>query len=219
MRSVINKYDFFIFDCDGVILNSNKLKSEAFSESLFDEPFSLVSEFVEYHKKNGGISRYEKFRYYFEEMKNSTHPKEEAIVAIERFSLIVKKGLLECDFVPGILKFLKNVKDTNKISFVVSGSDEEELKEVFFQREIQHYFVRILGSPASKYENTNIVYELMDINRKGVFFGDSKSDFIAAKQYGMDFIFVKELSEWKDGEKINIKEGNLIINNFTDLIL
>ena len=60
----IAKYDFYIFDCDGVILDSNNLKSRAYAEALTAEPLELVLEFVEYHKENGGISRYEKFKYY-----------------------------------------------------------------------------------------------------------------------------------------------------------
>ena len=66
----IAKYDFFIFDCDGVILNSNNLKSKTFAEALAGEPPDLVAEFVEYHKNNGGISRYKKFWYYYKTMKN-----------------------------------------------------------------------------------------------------------------------------------------------------
>ena len=31
------KYDFFIFDCDGVILNSNSIKTEAFRKTLMNE--------------------------------------------------------------------------------------------------------------------------------------------------------------------------------------
>ena len=58
----LQEYEYFFFDCDGVILDSNKLKSSAFAESLVDEPSSLIANFIEYHKKNGGISRYEKFR-------------------------------------------------------------------------------------------------------------------------------------------------------------
>ena len=41
-----SKYDFLIFDCDGVILESNELKSSAFADSLPDEPSDLVQEFV-----------------------------------------------------------------------------------------------------------------------------------------------------------------------------
>ena len=41
----------FIFDCDGVILNSNEIKSNAFAQSLKDEPTDLVDAFIEYHKQ------------------------------------------------------------------------------------------------------------------------------------------------------------------------
>ena len=42
----INEYDIFIFDCDGVILESNKLKSNAFAEALSNQPSNLVTEFI-----------------------------------------------------------------------------------------------------------------------------------------------------------------------------
>ena len=58
-------YDYLIFDCDGVILDSNRLKSKAFAYALPGEPIQLVQAFVDYHQKRGGISRYEKFSHYF----------------------------------------------------------------------------------------------------------------------------------------------------------
>jgi len=58
------KYDYLIFDCDGVILDSNRLKSQAFADALLDEPPERIKAFVRYHKQHGGISRYEKFRYF-----------------------------------------------------------------------------------------------------------------------------------------------------------
>ena len=58
----IDDYDVFIFDCDGVILDSNILKSEAFEHALTLEDKSDVERLIQYHKDNGGISRYEKFR-------------------------------------------------------------------------------------------------------------------------------------------------------------
>ena len=62
------KYKTIIFDCDGVILNSNKLKTEAFKETLSNYKKELVDEFISYHESNGGISRYEKIRYFVEEL-------------------------------------------------------------------------------------------------------------------------------------------------------
>ena len=61
----LQDYDIFIFDCDGVILDSNKLKSDAFRQALEYEPEEMVEELVRYHKLNGGISRYEKFNYFY----------------------------------------------------------------------------------------------------------------------------------------------------------
>ena len=87
----VDEYDIFIFDCDGVILDSNKLKSNAFAESLPNEPPDLVAEFVEYHKKNGGISRYEKFRYYYKNMKKQIEAEAEIDKALNTFAIIVRE--------------------------------------------------------------------------------------------------------------------------------
>ena len=100
-------YDCLIFDCDGVILDSNLLKSRAFSDALPDEQPELVKLFVDYHKQHGGISRYEKFKYYFTVIQNCTDAEKKIKEALLRFALIVKKGLLTCEYVPGVHEFLK----------------------------------------------------------------------------------------------------------------
>ena len=64
-----SQYKQVIFDCDGVILNSNDIKSNAFARSLIDEDKGLVKQFIEYHKKNGGVSRFKKFEYFFKNIK------------------------------------------------------------------------------------------------------------------------------------------------------
>ena len=50
----ISAYQIAVFDCDGVILDSNQIKSEAFAYALPDDPPELVKNFVQYHKENGG---------------------------------------------------------------------------------------------------------------------------------------------------------------------
>ena len=47
----LSKYKSIIFDCDGVILNSNSVKTQAFyliAKSFGDE---IADSFIEYHKK------------------------------------------------------------------------------------------------------------------------------------------------------------------------
>ena len=64
-RKSLQIYDFLIFDCDEVILNSNSIKSEAFRYSLTGYPTDAVDELMDFHHQNGGISRYVKFEYFF----------------------------------------------------------------------------------------------------------------------------------------------------------
>ncbi|NJM23241.1 MAG: hypothetical protein HC907_33605 [Richelia sp. SM1_7_0] len=56
-----------IFDCDGVIFDSNALKTAAFREVLAAYPQEVVDKFIVYHQKTGGISRYVKLRAFFTE--------------------------------------------------------------------------------------------------------------------------------------------------------
>jgi len=204
------RYDYIIFDCDGVILDSNRLKSRAYSNALLGEPTELVDAFVDYHKKNGGISRYEKFHYYFRDMKNSPNAEKETHVALGRYSTIVKKYLLECDYVPGVLEFIHQANSLGISLFVVSGSDEKELIDIFRQRCILDLFERVYGSPVNKNDNTAKVLKRIGIQKKGIFFGDSKSDYDAASKYTLDFVFVSGISDWYEGSKFSEN----IIRNF-----
>jgi len=211
------KYDFVIFDCDGVILDSNSLKTYAFVDSLPKEPNKYVKQLINYHKKNGGISRYKKFKYYFETIKKSKNSEKEIDLAIKRFASIVKKGLIKSSFIPGVLSYIKKL-NTNKLQlYVVSGSDEKELKEVFDHIGILKLFNNIFGSPTDKFNNTRKVTKKTGKNKKGIFFGDSKSDYQAAIKNNIEFIFVKGKSEWKEGYKIMKEKKIQIINNFQGL--
>jgi len=209
-------YDYFVFDCDGVILDSNRLKSQAFASALPGEPAKLVQTFVEFHQHHGGISRYEKFRHYFQELKKSQDDKEEIRIALKRFAATVKKGMIECDYVPGVLEFMNLAKLRGISLFVVSGSDEDELKEVFRHRNILNLFNQVYGSPTNKNENAGKVIEIMGLQKNGCFFGDSKSDYVASKRYKINFIFVKDYTDWKDGSK-TVGEKNKIAN-FLELL-
>ena len=59
-------YKNLIFDCDGIIFNSNKIKTEAFKEVVSHYGNEAAKELVKFHVMNGGISRYKKFNYFFE---------------------------------------------------------------------------------------------------------------------------------------------------------
>ena len=202
----LSLYDYAVFDCDGVILDSNRLKTEAFARALEGDSEKYVDKMIAYHKANGGVSRYKKFRYYFQEINPHEDVEKNAKEAITRFAEIVQKGLIKCNHIPGVLDFINDVKKKGLSLFVVSGSDGEELREVFNKRKIDSLFSAIYGSPPTKTENMKKVKSQVGAQTKGIFFGDSRSDMEAAEGFGLDFIFVSGASEWSEGVSLaNIK--------------
>tara|TARA_Y100000590_G_C15742309_1_gene1020710 strand:- start:1408 stop:2073 length:666 start_codon:yes stop_codon:yes gene_type:complete len=209
-------YDYVVFDCDGVILDSNWLKTDTFITTLEDEPEECIDKMIAYHKANGGISRYKKFRHYFEEINPHEDFEKNTKVAISRFAEIVQKKLIECNLIPGVLDFINYVNKKGLPLFVVSGSEGEELRKVFNKRKIDSLFSAIYGSPSTKIQNMKKVISQVGLRKKGIFFGDSKSDLDAAEQFGLDFIFVKGVSEWREGSRLTRIKGFLTIKDFKE---
>ena len=61
----VSQYATCVFDCDGVVLDSNQIKTQAFYNATQSYGHEFADQLVNYHLKNGGVSRYEKFEYFF----------------------------------------------------------------------------------------------------------------------------------------------------------
>lgn len=207
------KYKTILFDCDGVILDSNKIKSEAFFEVVKKYGEENALKLVEYNKENGGISRFEKINYFFQEILKVHVDSEVLQETVSSFGEIVKEKLLKSNLTDGFQEFIENLpQDTIKI--VVSGGLETELKEIFFYKGLVKYFDGIYGSPIAK----NLIVENLIMNNQiepsFLLIGDSRIDYEVAKRYDMDFLFISKYTEFNDWE--NYFEGKKIftIPNF-----
>ena len=81
-----------IFDFDGVIINSHKIKSAAFFKifKIYGENVGLSA--LNYHIKNIGKSRYQKFRFIYEKFLRKKFTKKELIKidkAFEEFTVVL----------------------------------------------------------------------------------------------------------------------------------
>jgi len=209
----IKNYKNYIFDCDGVILRSNKIKTEAFIHAFSDFSKNDVEKLIKYHKLNGGISRYQKIKYFFEKILKKKTNSSEIKKYLQRYGDYSYRELQNCELIKGVLNFIKFLYKNNNNLFVVSGSDEEELKKIFLFKNLSIYFNAIYGSPASKYDLLKKNLHYIDINQT-IFFGDSKLDFEVASYYKIDFIYVEEDSEWVLDKRF---QGLNTINNFNNL--
>ncbi|MCT4616232.1 MAG: HAD hydrolase-like protein [Marinifilaceae bacterium] len=210
----IREYKNIVLDCDGVILDSNEIKTKAFYEIAAEYSENIAKQFVEYHKKAGGVSRFKKIRMLFEELLE--RPDEDLIQkAIEKYSTIVKRNLIACNYVDGFEEFIENCPKSTKL-FVASGGFEDELKEVFKQRGIDHKFEKICGSPRDKYQ----IIDNLKLSRKEkiLFVGDSKLDYEVANHYNFDFIFLYGYTEFGDCFRFFRDKQVIIRKNWAELL-
>jgi len=176
-----------IFDLDGVIIESAEIKTKAF-ELLFADYHDKVPEIIAYHKKNAGLSRYLKFRHFYEKILRQELSSQKEAELGERFSQIVLKQILKTPFVPGAIEFLNRNKDRYYF-FVASGTPEEELRNIIAYRQLSHFFWEIHGTPKQKAEIIEDILDRYSFERKeGVFVGDAQSDRAAAEKVGIFFI-------------------------------
>lgn len=213
----ISRFSRVIFDCDGVILDSNNLKSDAFGDVAAEHSQELAASFVEYHRRNGGVSRYVKFEHFFRDMLGHASPEVQARRAVERYAGIVEEKLLKCDLISGVVPLLEKLLSLNVPCAINSGGDEEELKRVFGRRGLAVFFCHILGSPTSKAANMRRLADSGFLSGSCIFFGDSRSDWDAAKAGGCEFAYVSGVSEWKDGPSLAAQHEFPIIENFNQV--
>lgn len=191
----IANYQTFIFDCDGVVLNSNKVKTEAFYQAALPYGEAAAQQLVNYHVERGGISRYKKFEWFVEQLcKEQKGPTLAQL--LETYAIEVRNGLLSCEIAQGLAELRSRTQDANWL--IVSGGDQQELRDVFTARGIAHLFDGgIFGSPDTK--DTILAREKAsgNIRETAVFLGDSRYDHVAASNAQLDFIFLHQWSEFE----------------------
>lgn len=184
------KKEVLFWDFDGVILNSNDIRREGFQRVLKDYPASEVAELLAYHDRNGGLSRYVKFSYFFEEIRGEEKLTDERLAELTRkFSEIMIAQLGD----PALLinetvAFIRQNYDRYTFH-IVSGSDGKELNAICDTLDLSRYFLSINGSPTPKIELVRtIVHDYQYPEAGCLLIGDSINDFEAADENGISFM-------------------------------
>jgi phosphoglycolate phosphatase-like HAD superfamily hydrolase len=212
----IENYQTLVFDCDGVILNSNKVKTDAFFKAALPYGESAALQLVNYHISRGGISRYKKFEWFLETIvAGKTGPNLSEL--LKSYASEVKHGLLTCEVAEGLETLKEKTPSANWL--IVSGGDEQELREVFRMRGLTNLFNGgIFGSPDNK--DTILTREIRNNNIKfpAIFFGDSQYDYESSNRAAMDFVFLTQWSEFKEWKNFFNEKKLVTANNFSDFI-
>lgn len=214
----MSDYDIYIFDCDGVILDSNRLKIDAMEEVLYALSFNplAIKNCITYFRENFGKSRFHHVDYFITNHFNL--PKDDVdnvrLSILSSFSMKCRELYLEANLTPGFVNFIDSL---NGKKYIASGSEQNELRMVFKDRGLDKYFSEIFGSPVSKQENVKKILEL-EQNKNALMFGDAISDFESAKKNEIDFIAYLPFSNVKSSlTKIANKEGFSLIESWEGL--
>lgn len=198
----IKNYKTIVFDCDGVVLNSNVVKTEAYFRTAkqLGATDQQAQALVDYHVQLGGISRYHKFDYYLREILHKPADKASIQRLLDAFSSELEEGLMDCEVADGLHALRTLTADANWL--ILSGGDQNEIRDLFKKRDLSVLFDGgLFGSPDNKDEVLAREIASGNIQFPALFLGDSKYDFEAANRAGLDFIFLSdwtEVPDWKD---------------------
>ncbi|HSV98601.1 MAG TPA: HAD hydrolase-like protein [Sedimentisphaerales bacterium] len=198
-------YRYVIFDFDGVLAETNEIRFQGFTELFRELPGDEMARFMAFVRANGGLSRYGKIRHLYESILRQRVSADRVATLAGLYSQIVKQKVIEAIPVEGSLEFLAGHQGRFEFA-VVSGSDQQELRQVCCARGIEKYFREILGSPKEKAEN---LAELLAgrgwEKQASVYVGDSQNDYQAAVEVGIDFIGRQSgVMDWRDTDVAHI---------------
>lgn len=184
------KLNAILWDFDGVLLDSNPVREMGFRTVLRMYPEEQIEALISFHRENGGLSRYVKFRYFFEEVRREEISDASINVLAEAFSKVMRKSLVHSNLlIQETLDYVISQHETTPM-YVVSGSDQKELRFLCRRLEITSYFEGIFGSPTPKTQLVKNILELYSVEdfKNIVLVGDSINDYEAAYHNGIRFM-------------------------------
>jgi phosphoglycolate phosphatase-like HAD superfamily hydrolase len=215
----ITQYKTFVFDCDGVVLNSNKTKVNAYYTvaKRMGGTDAQAQALVEHHIAKGSFPRNGKIEYYFNFILKQPLTHELMQKYMQTFDEVLDTTLMECEVALG-LDALKQATFQARW-MLLSGGDQAELRRIFPRRHLDHFFeAGIFGGPDQKEHVLAREIANGNIQLPALFLGDSKYDHQASVGAGLDFVFLSDWTEVRDWQDYCAKNGITVVKNINEII-
>lgn len=174
-----------ILDFDGVIVESNNIKTEVF-EDIFRAWPEHFDAMMAYHHEHVSVTRFEKFKYLQSRLGIQSSDFVAGIAAeFSRRMLERMKGVAE---VPGAAHFLRRFSSLLPL-YLASVTPEEELAAILDLRGYRHYFRGVYGCPpwTKPAAIGDILLREKAPPERALFIGDSAGDQRAAALQNVPF--------------------------------
>lgn len=214
----VNGIQVLILDFDGVVIESNDVKTEAFMHvfSRFPEHAEAMMKF---HHENVSLSRFDKFKHLLTLMgrNDDTWLKEDIA---KDFSMRVREGMMTVPLVPGTLEFLRLVTPRMPV-YLASVTPEEELIKILKQYDLLHWFRGVYGCPP--WTKPEAIQDILSkeglMPSQALLIGDSAGDQRAAMSCGVAFLARNSGLSFDLPLPLMFKDLNEITNYFNNQIL
>ena len=183
----LSKYKNIVLDFDGVILDANRERKQNMKFVLdknLNQELSILT--YDYFSKNSGISR---------NVKLGKFIKDEFVLnkVLKEYYELNLSTLPKCQLVKGVKEFIVKYHNSKKI-FILTGADQEEVKILVSNKNLNNYIFYLGGGPKSKIQHLKEI----QLEKDTIFFGDSKYDNFTASEYKFDFVFVNGYTNTKE---------------------
>jgi phosphoglycolate phosphatase-like HAD superfamily hydrolase len=188
----------WFLDCDGVLLDSNRVKTEAFRSVALRYGRPVAEQVVAHHLAHGGVSRYVKLQRVFDQILGRPPDSGELEELIDEFAKVSRAGLADSRVDPDAGALLGILVERKTRRVVVSGGAEHEVQWALSHHDLADRFDAIHGSPRTKHEIVGA--ELGDgrDSAHNVLVGDSRLDLEVAVNHGLHAVFVTHWTEFTD---------------------
>ena len=204
--------DAVFFDFDGVLVESNEVKIDAFRRLYEPYGADVVAEVVERHVQQEGISRVVKLETFHRDLLGIDLDDTGLAELARAFADMVEDAVVACDAVPGAMAALDTWAAHCPL-FVVSGTPQDELRRIIGRRGMEGYFQTVYGSPRKK---PDIVSEkLGELGTEAgrvLFVGDSLTDYDCARDVGTHFL--GRVPAWR---KSRFPDGTIVVEDMWPL--
>jgi len=182
------QFKIILWDFDGVIFDSMKIKRDGFLELFKEYDSNSLNQMEEYHYAHGGVSRFDKIRYFYNQILKQEILEEEIISLANKFAKIIENKLFDKNnLIIDSVNFIKN--NHKKYNFhIVSGAEHNELNSLCKTFDLSKYFITIEGSPVKKDILIKNILEKYNYKKdETILIGDAITDYNASVKNSISF--------------------------------